>query len=287
VSRFDAWVRRYPRATAVLCASAARSLLGWGIAFPIVAALGALGAGALPGGDRALFAPSGLLLVGALRLGQVPLLAAAETALLAWLCGALILALPTALVFAACAAPAPEPGAPFRRALALTPRFVALGALDYGLCALSFGLGLLAWPAVTSTSGDAHDVLAASVVGVALVISAAITVFVDLARLASLAPGTTLREAVDAAGAELRRRGFGLFCAYLTASGAGALAVALAARGTELCRVEAPGAWRVALVWLLHQSVLVVLTIIQAAWVRRLSEREGAIDLSPSAPRKS
>lgn len=287
MSRFAAWSRRYPRATAVLCASAVRALLGWVISFPFVAALSALGVGALPGGDRALFAPSGLLLAETVRLGQVALLAALQTALLAWFACALLQALPTALVFATFAAPRHDARAPFRRALALTPRFVALGALDYGLCALTFVFALLAWPAASSASGGAEYLLTALVVGSAAMIAAVISVFVDLARLASLSAGTTLREAVDEAGVELRRRWFGLFSAYLFASGAGALAVALAARGAELYRVEEPGAWRVALVWLLHQSVLVALTLIQGAWVRRLSEREDAIDLSPSAHRGS
>ena len=153
MTRLALILARFPRTVALLCAAALRSLLGWVVAFPIVATLSALGVGSLAGGDRALFAPSALLLVETLRVGEVALLAAAQTSLFLWLLCALVQAFPTALVFAAFA-DLPHDGAEpaFRRALALTPRFIALGAVDCGLCALTFGLGFLAWPVATSAS---------------------------------------------------------------------------------------------------------------------------------------
>ncbi len=274
MTRFVAIFRRFPRTTAVLLAAALRSASGWVVAFPLVAALSALGVGSLPSGDRALFAPSGLLLVETLRVGELPLRAAAQTSLLSWVLCALAQALPTALVFAAFALPPTDPGAPFRRALALTPRFIALGALDCGLCALTFVLGILLWPAATSASGDAQFGLAALVIGWALLLSAAISMFVDLARLASIEPDKTLRQAVDEAALGFRRRGLRLAARYVLTSGAGALCVAAAARGTELCRVDAAGELRVLVVFALHQAVLIALTGIQAVWVRALSNTD-------------
>ena len=267
------WARS-PRLGALLVAAALRSCLGWVVAFPLVAALSALGVGSLPGGDRALFAPSAMLLVETLRVGEVPLRAAAQTSLLLWVSCALAQALPTALVFAAFAAPPGDPGAPFRRALALTPRFIALGVLDCGLCALTFGLGLLLWPAATSASGDAQYGLAALLLGWAMLLCAAISVFVDLARLASVEQSQSLRQAVGEASLGLQSRWLALFSRYFVASGAGALCVAAAARVTELCRVDAAGELRIALVFALHQMVLVALTGIQAVWIRALSGTE-------------
>jgi hypothetical protein len=157
---------RFPRPTALLCAALLRSLLGFLVAFPLVSALSALGVGALTGGDRALFAPSAVLLVETLRVGEVALTAAAQSSLLLWLVCALAQAMPTALVFSAFGEPLRRGAhAPFRRALALTPRFVALGSIDFGLCALTFGLGFLAWPAATSASGDAYYGLVALLLG--------------------------------------------------------------------------------------------------------------------------
>jgi hypothetical protein len=273
VTRFSRFFTRFPRTVALLCAAALRSLLGWVVAFPIVATLSALGVGSLAGGDRALFAPSALLLVETLRVGEVALFAAAQTSLFLWLLCALVQAFPTALVFAAFA-DLPRDGAEpaFRRALALTPRFIALGAVDCGLCALTFGLGFLAWPAATSASGDAGYGLAALLIGWAVLLSAAISIFVDLARLSSLDRETTLRRAVDEAALRFRKRWLSLFSRYLLASGAGAFCVAAAARATELCRVEEPGALRVALVFALHQAVLIALTGIQCVWVQRLPD---------------
>lgn len=272
MTRFSLIFRRFPRTIALACAAALRSLLGWVVAFPIVASLSALGVGSLAGGDRTLFAPSGLLLVEVLRVGETSLLAAAQTSLFLWLLCALAQALPTALVFTAFAEPLPDAGAPFRRALALTPRFVALGALDCGLCAMTFGLGFLAWPAATSAAGDAQYWFAALLVGWAVLLSAAISIFVDLARVASLTADKTFRQAVDQAALGFKSRWLSLFSRYLLASGAAAFCVAAAARATELVRVEQPGELRVALVFALHQAVLIALTGIQAVWVRRLHD---------------
>ncbi len=274
MTRFSAIFRSFPRALTVLLAAALRSALGWVVAFPIVAALSAVGVGSLQGGDRALFAPSGVLLVETLRLAEIPLRAAAQTSLLSWALCALVQALPTALVFAAFSRPPTGPGAPFRRALALTPRFIVLGALDCGLCALTFVLGFLLWPAATSASGDAQYALAVLVIGWALLLSAAISVFGDLARLASVEPEKTLRQAIDEAALGFRRRGLHLAARYVLASSAGALCVAAAARGTELCRVEAAGELRVLVVFALHQAVLIALTGIQGVWVCALSNTD-------------
>jgi hypothetical protein len=274
VTRISALFRRFPRTVAVLLAAALRSASGWVVAFPIVAALSALGVGSLPGGDRALFAPGGLLLVETLRVGEVPLRAAAQASLLSWVLCALAQALTTALVFAAFGLQPTESGAPFRRALALTPRFIVLGVVDCGLCALTFVLGFLLWPAATAASGDAQYVLAALVIGWALLLSAAISVFIDLARLASVEPEKTLRQAVDEAALGFRQRGFRLAARYVVFSGAGALCVAAAARGSELARVDAAGELRVMVVFALHQAVLIALTGIQAVWVRALSNTD-------------
>jgi hypothetical protein len=73
--------RRSALQIALASALVARLMLGWIAAFPLVALSSALGSGALDGGDRALFAPSGLLLLELLRRAASALPAVAESSL--------------------------------------------------------------------------------------------------------------------------------------------------------------------------------------------------------------
>jgi hypothetical protein len=247
-----------------------RSVLGWVVSFPLIATVAALGTGALEHGDRALFAPSGLHLLDLLLHGASSFLAAGYSAFLLLLLASLLHTLPTALLFAALAHPDGDYRSALRRAAGKLPRFLGLGALELALLGFGAGVAWFAWAALRPSQAEWRTFFDVAAGGLALALLAATTIGADLARVASMKADASFFDALQQAFAWLKQRGLELAGGYVLASGVGALAVALAARGVGLCQVERAGALRVLGALVLHQAALGLLTLIQAAWTRRL-----------------
>src|SRR5262245_59893952 len=101
-----------------------RAVLGWLVALPLIAAVGASGIAALPEADRALFEGRGLWLVE-LSYREAHALSAGLRAGIGFALAALVLRLPiTALLFCATHDAKASLSVAFRRALSGFPRFL-------------------------------------------------------------------------------------------------------------------------------------------------------------------
>jgi hypothetical protein len=272
--------RRSASQLALASALVARLVLGWIAAFPLVALASALGSGALDGGDRALFAPSGLLLLELLRRAAPALPAVAESSLLLFLIALAMQTLATALSFAAFAGGFSEPRAAFERARARVPRFLVLGVLELVLTAATIALAWMVWSELGPAEAGVRRWTALLGIALTLLLVAAIAVVCDLARAASVAGELRLGAALRLATHTARARAAELAGSYVLAGGAGALCVAVAARAVGWLSVEREGGWRVAGAFALHLGVLALLCAIQALWLRRLGRYA-----TPDSPR--
>jgi hypothetical protein len=254
----------------LVSALASRVVLGWAVAFPLIASVATLGTGQLETGDRSLFAPSGLLLLDLLRRGAASLVASGQTALLLLALASALHTFPTALVFAAAAADGRSYRQCLRRAWAKLPRFLALGALELAASGIVAVICWLPWSAMRPTESAWRTAFDGVCLAVGLSCVSAVAIFVDLARAGSMAARAPLTAILESALGALRSRALELTGRYVLASGTGALAIALGARAVALCHVERSGGARVVGALLLHWAVLGSLTLIQAWWARRL-----------------
>jgi hypothetical protein len=124
--------------------------------------------------------------------------------------------------------------------------------------------------AATSLAAQGAQALIVLLAGVAMMLLA---VFSDACRAEVLRlPRPRLRVCFESAGARLWQDGLALSGGWLLAFGAGVLGVAGAARVSEVLDVGRAGAWRVMLVFLLHQALIAALCWIQALWIRRVTQ---------------
>lgn len=258
---------------------ASRWLLGWFCAFPVISAVSALGTGSLEHGDRALFAPSSLMLLELLRRGQEPFAASAPVALLLFVVALIVNTAPVALLFSVFAGKAEaakevEGKTDARRALcaalSAAPRFVLIGAAELILLCLVLLLALALWPGELWAEAPAELLTAGSVGLSCLGLATGLAIVLDLWRAHGVSPSGRLRDALARALESFRSAPLELVAGYVLFVGLGALTVAVVARAVELCRVELEGLGRVGLVFLLHVSALLTLTLLQALWARRL-----------------
>jgi hypothetical protein len=273
------WCRHSPRQLALLVALLSRALLGWCVAYPLVALTSSLGAGALAGGDRALFQPSGLLLLELLRRGAEAWPAAAGSSLLLLGAALTLHTLPTALVFAVFTQHHRDVASALRRARARVGRFFWLGVLELTLTALVCVIVWWAWSALGPAEPRAWAALSAFALTLALL--AGIGIGCDLARAASIGAQRTVASAFTSAAEVAARRGYELAAGYVLVSGTGALALALSARAVSSLSVEREGSLRVVAAFALHLCALAALSGLQALWVRRLGAY--ATPVSPRA----
>jgi hypothetical protein len=259
---------RSAREIAVAIAFVARSGLGWVVAAPAISAVTALGTGSLETGDRALFAPSGLVLVELLRRGQVVFTASAAPVAMLFGVALLVSALSTALLFSVFSPGEPDLRRALRSALANAPRFALIGCVELVAGGLLVLAGRAIWPALRESSASSALIPLAAAFAVGLL--ALSSIVGDLLRAEITAAERTLRDGLERAIEALRGAPLTLAGGYVLATGLGALGVALAARGVELVRVELEGAWRVVLAFLFHQAALLLLTLIQSRWAGRL-----------------
>jgi hypothetical protein len=261
-------------AEAALLLYGTRALLGWFVALPIVQVVEQSGIGLLERGDAALFQPGGLHLLELVREQSAGLRAGLETSIFLGVTTLIVLAVPQALLFARAPKTLREHGGSLR-VLSVAPRFLGVGvleALGVALVAVVFAITSAAVAASfgASTSEPERDLARLAVLLPGLGAMNLIAILADIVRLELVRGPTRLLRALPTAIDDLRGALGPLLGGFTLASGSSVLLVALGARGTELCRIEEPGALRVVLVALLHQGVLFALVAIQALWVRRL-----------------
>jgi hypothetical protein len=280
-------------ARALLATYAFRFAAGLLLALPFVNAVRASRITHFPEGDRLLFQPGGDLLLEVIASQRELLVASLGSTL--WMLALLsVLALgPEFLLLRAAsstsgeAAGGQDPTHGARRAL---QRMLTLGAAVLLARALLAGLALaLAFTARSwFTSADdprIADAVFASVVLLGVLIQLAVSTLRDLTAAAIVARGWALPDCVAAAVSKLRLPAFGAYAAAFAATLLLMLLGALAAAALDVGRAQG---FRTALVFAVHQAVVLGSVAARGAWlsnaVRRvLSDRAEA----PITPMRS
>jgi len=265
-------LRARQRPLLILSIAAVRAASALCLAWPLASLVAASGIGARSQGDRALFEPGGFLLLEVARLQGPALLAAAHGLLplfgvglvLSTLCNAgLLLGLNQSERVSASELAA--------RTLRVAPRVLVLSA---GAGLLQVVLVLVGAALADAVPEPLAKPLAATLGQVAVwllvgLVASAVGGLADVARASLIRHEARLPQAL-AHAAQLAWRRPALSCfGWLPYALPLALSVALAASITEACDVARSGAWRVALVFVVHQLVIVVAVAMRAAWYAR------------------
>lgn len=265
-------IRARRRPFVILGVAFSRLFLGFCLALPLASLLAESGIGQRAEGDRALFEGGGYLLLEVLRLQGAALAATARGLLPLLVMGLLLTAACNAALLVALTTRGPLSSlAWLAHAAARLPAMCVL-AIGTTLCQ---GLVLL----VTATAADSVPSALAQAqraswlgLGVWLLgaaLAGALGGFADVTKAALVRHESPLTVALARAWKVLPQRPFfGLFgwLPYALPFGAAALGAAWL---TETIDVSRPGEWRVAAVFALHQSVVVVAVACRAAWFAR------------------
>lgn len=251
-----------------------RALFGVVLALPLAASVAATGITHFPAGDRLLFEPGGLLLVDATRALFAELVPLANAGVVVAFVLMLVMLLPYGVVLSACAPGAPRAGAEvWGRACACLPSLLSLKGLTLAAQALALLFtATVSAPVRAAMAGETSRradlaALVAGLVGLALVLG--LGLLRDLASAAAVQGGIGSRPAlVTALEVLVRTPGAALRPASLAALGAGA-AVSGAALVAGALDVSRPGAFRVVLVFAVHQAALLALSVCRAYWLGR------------------
>lgn len=279
-----------PARTAVLLAFGARSFLGWLAAVPLVRTVGESGVLSFEEGDRLLFQPGALWLAELLYAESGALWASAKAGLVLALLGLVLLSVPSALLYSVTLFPSLRLPRALGRAAAALPSFLVIGLVELFGLALVLGVSVsvalaISAPPSGSMSERARDLLSLAALAPGLLVAAAIAIVSDIARSAALERRGRLFQNI---AQRLNRKVLlDLTAGFTLATGAGCLAVSVAARLTTLLRVEEPGAARVLAAVLLHQLVLLALVLLQLFWARRVVAARVRPDDDERAPPES
>jgi hypothetical protein len=249
-----------------------RTFVAAGLALPFVEVVAAAGITRFPGGDRLLFEPSGLYLLELLRLAGPEFVALARGSLLLLLpltC-ALLVARAVSLV-ALTDGPGPL-GVLLARALPLVPAFLAIAGLTALAQVLTLGgfvwVGAQLEGAFTAGSERRADLAFALVALLGVLASLLLGALAELARASAAQERSgalrSLSRALELARSHPRR----LLSRWASLGMLGLALVLVAARVTEHVDVGRAGAWRVALVFALHQLVVLTLVALHTAWLK-------------------
>jgi hypothetical protein len=262
-------IRARRRPFVVLCLALGRLLGGLCLAMPLASLVSESGIGQRWEGDRALFEGGGYLLLEVLRLHGAAVLAAARGLVPVLLLGLLLTSLGNAALLVALNTEG-RLRWPSWSAAALE-RLPALGALAV---ATTLAQGLLVFAAALLSSGlpdplarpQQATALQAALWLAALLLAGALGGFGDVAKAALVRHDSGLRGALERALQAVRTRpffcllGWVPFAVPLVASALGAAWL------TGVLDVARPGAWRVAVVFMVHQGVILVAVACRAAW---------------------
>jgi hypothetical protein len=257
-------------APAVLLDFVTRACASLALAAPVTAVVAGSGIGSFPAGDRLLFEPGGMLLVEVVRSSWSLLPPLATSSLVTLGAGYAALVLPQAVLWTAVAEESPEPRAAFLgRTCARVPALFALAGLGFlaQVLALALGLATAGFLRGGASRNAMHADLGAlliAAVGVAVALLVGIVRDVASATLACGVAGS--RAALHAAlHCSLRAPG-ALIGRWLGPAVLGIGLVSAAALVVGSLDVGKPEAFRFVLVALVHQLVVLALSICRAVW---------------------
>lgn len=265
-------LRARQRPLLILSIAGVRAATALCLAWPLASLVAASGIGARSQGDRALFEPGGFLLLEVARLQGPALLAAAHGLLPLLGMGLVLSALCNgALLLGLNQSERVSPSELAARTLRVAPRLLLVGA---GASLLQVVLGLIGAALADAVPEPLAKPVAATLGQAAAwlligLLAGAVGGAADITRAALIRHETRLPEAL-AHAAQLTWRRPVLSClGWLPYAVPLVLAAAMAARIAEACDVSRAGAWRVALVFVVHQLVVVVAVALRAAWYAR------------------
>ncbi len=275
-------IRARRRGGVVLALAACRLACGVCLASPLASLLGESGVGARAEGDRLLFEGGGYLLLEVARLQGPALLAAARGLLPLLTLGLLLTALGNAVLLVALSEPEERRArALLSDALARLPTLLFIGVLA--------GLAQAALLLFASLAADAVPspptrpvASSAGVLGVwlaAALVAGAVGGAADVAKASSVRARAGVAAALEHARRACFTRPLSALLGWLPYALLMIGSVAAAAAVTGWLDVSAPGAWRVAAVFIVHQLVVVGSVMLRAGWYAR------ALRLVTSVPR--
>ncbi len=248
---------------------ACRCAAGLVLAAPFTAAVAASGLGAFAEGDRLLFEPGGLLLVEVARASWLWLTPLANASLVTFAVLSVALTLPASLLWVTSAddTPATAP-ALFGRAVALVPSLLALAGLALlgqilAICLGVAGAGFFRSALESPVAGDRWALVP---LGCAGLVALAFGVLRDVASAAVACGVPNARSGLRAALTALLGAPRALLTRWVAAAVAGLAVVAAVAGGVGIIDVGRPGSLRVVAVAVLHQSVVLALSVFRAGW---------------------
>lgn len=265
-------IRARKRPGVIIALAAARLCVGFCLAFPLASLVAASGIGERIEGDRALFEAGGYLLLELLRTQSVSLSAVIRGILPLFLVGlTLTVACNAALLVALNMRERLNLRTWLASALERVPPLLVLSAaaaLAQGAVLLVGGIAADAWPS-SATAPVRTSVAQLAAWALAVLVAGALGGFADVVKAALVRHRATLGDALSQALACVvrtpLRTGFG----WLPYAALFLLAGAAASQVTAFCDVSRPGAWRVAVVFGVHQLVVVSSVALRAGWYAR------------------
>ena len=265
-------MRARHRSWLVLALAAVRILAGFSLAWPLSALISNSGVGLRAEGDRALFEGGGYLLLELARLQGGTLLAALRGLVPLLLVGLLLTTASNAALLVALNARERLRSLDWlARAWARLPGLVVLGAGTAVAQLVVVVVGVIASDAVPDFLAKPRltTALQAGVWLATLLLAAAIGGFSDSTKASLVRYDAPLTEGLARAWRCLLFRPIQACFGWLPYSLAFLAAALVASQLTELADVSRAGAWRVALVFFVHQLVVVSSVALRAAWYAR------------------
>jgi hypothetical protein len=265
-------MRARQRPFVVLAIAGLRLSCGFCLAWPLASLVAQSGVAQTARGDRVLFESGGYLLLEVLRLQGPDLVATARGLLPLFCLGLLLTAACNAGLMLALNLRGKLPlRAWLTKALSGVPAFVVV-AVSSGLVQLACALlgALLLDVVPTSMARPVAGTLALLGLGLGLcLVMGAVGGFSDVVKASLVRHDAGIGHAVGHAARCARRAPLRTCLGFLPYALAFAVALVAVAHLTGLVDVSAAGAWRVALVFALHQAVIVLSVALRAAWYAR------------------
>ena len=262
-------LRARHRPVVIAAIAAVRLSCGFCLALPLSALVAESGVGLRAQGDRALFEGGGYLLLEAARLQGPAVLAALRGLLPVLLLGfAATAACNAALLHALNLRERLTSLSWLTDALRQFPAFVLIGVgTVFAQGALLLVGGIASGSVPDSLSAPVRaTLLQAAIWLLALVAAAALGGFSDMVKAALVRDDTTLSLALAHAYSSAQKRHFAACFGWLPYAALFVASAAATAKFVEALDVSRPGAWRVALVFTLHQLVVLLSVALRAAW---------------------
>jgi hypothetical protein len=240
------------------------------LALPVAAVIGGTGVTNLPGGDRALFEPGGLMLLETLRTLLPHVGGLVRSSLLAGFALAALLVVPQGILLVALSRKQQRAVSDVvAEAVRRLPALYSLAALGFLLrCllfALAVGLAGFARDAVAGGDPRTEDLVFVAVVGLGVLGWIAGGALADLARAAAVDGACAVHAAARVAFAVLRERPHRVAACYALYSLAGVVLVVAAGALVAKLDVSRPEPARFGAVAVLHQMTTLALAFLRAS----------------------